>query len=172
MRFRLEMIETPLCELLLVADERGAVRALEFGTDEARLRRLLQKHYGEFELVGGGAPAAVKRAIGNYFDGKLNALDAIHVETGGTPFQRKVWKGLRAIPVATTISYGELAANIGEHGASRAVGAANGANPVAIIVPCHRVIGADGTLTGYGGGIERKRWLLEHERKFSEAWAL
>jgi len=88
----------------------------------------------------------------------------VPVRAGGTPFQRVVWAALREIPPGRTTSYGQLAARLGRPGASRAVGLANGANPVAIAVPCHRVIGADGTLTGYGGGIERKRWLLEHER--------
>ena len=81
----------------------------------------------------------------------------------GTPFQKLVWQGLLTIPYGTTISYAELAVRIGRPGASRAVGAANGRNPIGIIVPCHRVIGADGTLTGYGGGLDRKKWLLKHE---------
>src|SRR6202035_4574287 len=101
-----------------------------------------------------------------YFDGAMDALAEINTATGGTPFQREVWKALRAIPAGVTISYGQLAVNVGQAGASRAVGAANGANPIAIVVPCHRVIGANGTLTGYGGGLERKTWLLDHERRW------
>ncbi len=82
---------------------------------------------------------------------------------GGTDFQRRVWAALREIPSGTTRTYGDIAAELGEPGAARAVGLANGANPVAIVVPCHRVIGSAGALTGFGGGLERKRWLLEHE---------
>src|SRR5690606_5527006 len=97
------------------------------------------------------------------FEGDISALDALPVVTGGTEFQRRVWAALRQIPAATTISYGQLAARIGAPAASRAVGLANGANPVPIVVPCHRVIGANGKLTGFGGGLPRKQWLLSHE---------
>jgi methylated-DNA-[protein]-cysteine S-methyltransferase len=98
-----------------------------------------------------------------YFAGDLRTFELpLHLD--GTDFQRSVWAQLRGIPYAETISYGELAARIGNTNASRAVGLANGRNPVGIIVPCHRVIGADGSMTGYGGGVERKMWLLEHER--------
>ncbi len=86
-----------------------------------------------------------------------------HCRLNGTEFQRRVWGELREIPLGETISYGELARRLGTPGASRAVGLANGRNPVSIVVPCHRVIGADGRLTGYGGGLERKAWLLRHE---------
>jgi methylated-DNA-[protein]-cysteine S-methyltransferase len=85
------------------------------------------------------------------------------VQTSGTPFQREVWRALRNIPCGTTVSYAKLAEQIGRPAAVRAVGLANGSNPVGVVVPCHRVIGANGSLTGYGGGIERKSWLLEHE---------
>jgi methylated-DNA-[protein]-cysteine S-methyltransferase len=97
-----------------------------------------------------------------YFAGELRDFD-LPLALDGTDFQRRVWNALRDIPFGTAISYGELARRIGQPSASRAVGAANGRNPVAIIVPCHRVIGADGALTGYGGGLDRKRWLLQHE---------
>ena len=108
-------------------------------------------------------PAGLSAAIRAYFDGKLEAIDGLPVATGGTPFQRKVWQALRQIPCGRTLSYGALAKRIGRETAVRAVGHANGDNPISIVVPCHRVIGANGTLTGYGGGIERKRWLLAHE---------
>jgi methylated-DNA-[protein]-cysteine S-methyltransferase len=111
------------------------------------------------------APAVVTDALAAYFDGALRALDTVSTITGGTDFQRAVWAALRDIPPGETESYGRLAARIGHPAASRAVGAANGANPVAIIVPCHRVIGASGSLTGFGGGLPRKAWLLEHERR-------
>jgi methylated-DNA-[protein]-cysteine S-methyltransferase len=109
-------------------------------------------------------PAGLTDAIAAYFAGDLAAIDGLPVETRGTPFQRAVWSGLRAIPCGTTVSYSELARRIGRPAAVRAVGLANGANPVGVVVPCHRVIGKGGTLVGYGGGLERKRWLLAHER--------
>ena len=131
------------------------------------MQRLSRDHYDTYTLEEGAAPKDVVRAFDEYFDGKLDALDGIRTATGGTPFQRTVWQALRQIEPGTTKSYGQLAADIGRAGASRAVGAANGANPIAIVVPCHRVIGADGTLTGYGGGLARKEWLLRHERAFA-----
>jgi methylated-DNA-[protein]-cysteine S-methyltransferase len=98
-----------------------------------------------------------------YFAGDLSAIERLAVVTGGTDFQREVWAALRRIPAGRTLSYGALATQLGRPKAVRAVGLANGANPIGIVVPCHRVIGADGSLTGYGGGLERKRWLLAHE---------
>ncbi len=98
-----------------------------------------------------------------YFKGDTAVLDSIPVELNGTPFQKTVWQALRRIPCGTTISYAELAKRIGDPAAVRAVGTANGANPVAVIVPCHRVIGSNGKLIGYGGGLDRKQWLLGHE---------
>ena len=109
----------------------------------------------------------VKRKLADYFSGNLTSLDDIPVRTEGTVFQRKVWSELRRIPAGTTLSYGQLAKRIDQPTASRAVGLANGSNPVAIVVPCHRVIGSTGALTGYGGGLERKRWLLHHEATYA-----
>jgi methylated-DNA-[protein]-cysteine S-methyltransferase len=163
MRFLLEHYESPLAPLFIVTDEEGALRALDFADHESRMHRLLRDHYGDFDLRPGSAPEFVTGSLDAYFGGELNSLDEIRVETGGTSFQRQVWEALRTIPAGTTRSYGEIAASIGRGSASRAVGAANGANPVAIVVPCHRVIGANGSLTGYGGGMPRKRWLLDHE---------
>ncbi|HEX7610606.1 MAG TPA: methylated-DNA--[protein]-cysteine S-methyltransferase, partial [Solirubrobacteraceae bacterium] len=108
------------------------------------------------------ALADVAGQLAAYFAGTLTEFD-VQLELAGTDFQREVWQALRAIPYGETISYGELAQRVGKPSASRAVGLANGRNPIAIIVPCHRVIGADGSLTGYGGGLARKAWLLEHE---------
>ena len=167
MRLRLERRAAPVSPLLLVTDEDGVLRALDFGDCEARLHRLLRDHYGNYTLRERAAPDSVTRALDAYFDGSLDALADAAIATGGTPFQRDVWKALRAIPAGVTISYGQLAARVGRPGASRAVGAANGANPIAIVVPCHRVIGANGTLTGYGGGLARKQWLLDHEARFA-----
>lgn len=162
-QWTLDRIATPVGTVLLVTDDDGAVRALDFDDYEDRMRRLLTRHYGPVTLTPGRAPAAVRAAIDAYFAGDRRALDGVAVRTGGTEFQRQVWAALRAIPAGETRSYGQLAAAIDRPKAVRAVGLANGANPVGIIVPCHRVIGSNGTLTGYAGGIERKRWLLDHE---------
>ena len=159
----LDRLASPVGEVLLVVDAGGAVRALDFHDYEDRLRRLLRLHYGAVVLTEGRAPEAVRRALEAYFAGDLAAFDAIRVETGGTVFQRAVWRALRDIPAGETRTYGQLAQAVGSPKAVRAVGLANGANPVGVIVPCHRVIGATGTLTGYAGGLERKRWLLAHE---------
>lgn len=103
------------------------------------------------------------RALRAYVAGDLRALDDLVVDPGGTPFQQRVWAALRTIPVGSTWSYRDLAEAVGSDSATRAVGSANGANPVSVVVPCHRVIRADGSLGGYGGGLERKTWLLAHE---------
>jgi methylated-DNA-[protein]-cysteine S-methyltransferase len=167
MYLRLEQYTSPLSRLLLVTDEQGALRALDFADHELRMHRVLRDLYGDYELEQGAPPASVIRSLDAYFDGELSALDDVRIATGGTPFQRAVWKSLRTIEPCTTKSYGRIAADLGRATASRAVGAANGANPIAIIVPCHRVIGANGALTGYAGGLPHKRWLLEHERRCS-----
>ena len=168
MRLLLEHYESPLAPLFIVTDEGGALRALDFADHESRMHRLLRDHYGDFDLRAGSAPETVTRSLDAYFSDELTALDDLRVETGGTPFQRQIWEALRTIPAGATRSYGEIAASIGRASASRAVGAANGANPVAIVVPCHRVIGANGSLTGYGGGMPRKRWLLDHESRLPQ----
>jgi methylated-DNA-[protein]-cysteine S-methyltransferase len=148
--------------LLLVCD--GAkLCALGFGDDDDATLRSVRARYGEVVFHDADDPAEITSRLRAYFGGEVTALDAIAVETGGTPFQREVWVALRDIPPGTTISYSELARRIGRPRATRAVGLTNGLNPVAVVVPCHRVIGADASLTGYGGGLHRKRWLLEHE---------
>lgn len=159
----LDRIATPLGEVLLVTDADGAVRAFDFTDYEARMMALLTRHYGEARLTPGRAPEEVRAAVVAYFDGDLTALDSLVVKTGGTEFQRAVWAALRTIPAGQTWTYGQLATAIGRPAAVRAVGLANGANPIGVIVPCHRVIGANGAMTGYAGGVERKRWLLAHE---------
>jgi methylated-DNA-[protein]-cysteine S-methyltransferase len=161
----LDRVATPVGEVLLVTDAQGAVRALDFADYEARMTRLLARHAPGAMVAEGRAPEPVRSAVESYFGGDVRALDGLTVATGGTDFQRTVWKALRAIPAGETRTYGQLAAAIGSPRAVRAAGLANGQNPVAVIVPCHRVIGANGTLTGYAGGLERKRWLLEHERR-------
>ncbi len=163
MQLTLTRYAAPLAELLVVTDAEGALRALDFADYEERMRRLLARHYGAFTLADGPAPAAITTALDAYFAGDLGALAAVPVATGGTAFQKSVWAALRTIPVGETLGYGALAAKLGKPGAARAVGLANGMNPIGIVVPCHRVIGASGTLTGYAGGVERKAWLLAHE---------
>jgi len=161
---RLHRLATPIGDALLVSDGEGALRVFEFADFEERMERPLRLHYGLRKPPPmTPAPAPLRDAIEAYFAGALDALDRIPCRTGGTPFQRAVWAALRKIPAGRTTSYGALAAKLGVPKAVRAVGLANGANPIGVVVPCHRVIGADGSLTGYGGGIERKRWLLRHE---------
>jgi O-6-methylguanine DNA methyltransferase len=167
MHLQFERWASPICPLLLITDGDGILRALEFGDHESRMDRLLRDHYGDYTLEEGTAPPSLTRALQAYFDGNLDALAEVRVATGGTPFQREVWNALRTIPAGATLSYGQLATQIGRPSSSRAVGAANGANPIAIVVPCHRVIGANGTLTGYGGGLPKKKWLLDHEARFA-----
>lgn len=165
LRLRMDKTDTPIGELVVVADREGRLRAVDWSDHEARLLKLLRLHYGEhgFALEPHGNPGGLTAAMRAYFEGDLGVIERLPVETGGTPFQRSVWKALRDIPCGVTVSYAELARRIERPSAVRAVGLANGANPVGIVVPCHRVVGSNGTLTGYGGGIERKRWLLAHE---------
>jgi methylated-DNA-[protein]-cysteine S-methyltransferase len=160
-----DRLESPVGTVLILADDQGRLRAVDFGDYEDRLERLLELRIGRrLDSVGAAVdPFGLTSALAAYFEGDIAAIDALPVEAPGTEFQRKVWAGLRQIPAGTTQSYGQLAQRIGHPSAVRAVGAANGANAVGIVVPCHRVIGANGTLTGYAGGIERKRWLLAHE---------
>jgi len=168
LKLLLDRIASPIGTVLLVSDGE-ALHALDFADCEPRVHRLLTLQYGSYTLTPGSGAEAVSRDIQAYFEGDLAALDRVRVRTGGTEFQRLVWAALRLIPPGTTTSYGRLAAQIGRPGASRAVGLANGSNPVAIVVPCHRVIGADASLTGYGGGLHRKQWLITHERQYARA---
>jgi methylated-DNA-[protein]-cysteine S-methyltransferase len=163
--FSLERIDTPTGKMLLVTDEQGRLRSADWEDHEDRLQRLLRLHYGAnaIQLLEATRPSVARKALEAYFAGDTKAIDSIATSTNGTVFQRAVWDALRRIQVGQTISYGALAAAIGRPKAVRAVGLANGANPIAIFVPCHRVIGADNSLTGYGGGLDRKRWLLQHE---------
>jgi methylated-DNA-[protein]-cysteine S-methyltransferase len=149
-------MESPVGRLLLSADEEG-LRQLLF----AEARRPVAPDAAWRE-----DPAPLAEAIRQlraYFAGELRAFD-LALAPRGTGFQARVWRELLNIPWGETISYGELAARIGNPNASRAVGLANGANPIAIIIPCHRVIGSNGKLTGYGGGLKTKEWLLEFEK--------
>lgn len=162
-RLWLDRLATPIGEALIVTDEAGRLRAFDWADREAAMARLLRLQYAVPTAAPGAMPAALRRTLAGYFDGDVGGLRAIAWRTGGTPFQRAVWHALTTIPPGQTLSYGALAAKLGCPRAVRAVGRANGANPISVVVPCHRVIGADGSLTGYGGGMPRKRWLLRHE---------
>jgi methylated-DNA-[protein]-cysteine S-methyltransferase len=159
----LSTIDAPIGAFLIATDHEGVLRAVDFWNDEPALRAQLRRQYGGVPVERGQAPAPILAAFADYFAGDIRALERVPTATVGTPFQEKVWAALRRIPAGQTRSYGQLAAEIGEPDAARAVGLANGQNPIAIVVPCHRVIGADGSLTGFGGGLPRKRWLLTHE---------
>jgi len=164
--FFVEPIETPTGRMRIVSDDAHNLRALDWDDHEPRMHDLLRRHYGAdaVQLREVSRPSAAARSLRAYFDGELDAINDLPTVTNGTAFQRTVWSALRRIPAGRTVSYRTLAAQIGRPKAVRAVGLANGANPIAIVVPCHRVIGADASLTGYGGGLHRKRWLLAHER--------
>jgi len=151
--------------MLVVLDREENLRAVDWADHEERMLRLLRKHYGKsgFKFDSAHASKGITTAIDRYFQGDLTAIDALAVKTGGTAFQRDVWRALRTIRCGTTLSYAKLAGQVGRPEAVRAVGMANACNPVSVVVPCHRVIGSDGSLTGYGGGVERKLWLLHHE---------
>jgi len=157
----LERAQTPLGEMMLVSDEQGRLRAAEWTSHAERLHRLLQRHSPGFALIPGGAH---RDRFERYFAGDRSALQDVPVFTRGTGFQHAVWSALRDIQPGQTITYAALAAHIGRPRAIRAAGTANGANPINLVVPCHRVIGTDGHPTGYGGGIARKLWLLAYER--------
>jgi len=154
---------------LVVAARDGRLCALEFAARWPRRQRALARRFGPVTVQRVPDPAGAVTALQSYFAGARDALARVPVDPGGTEFQRRVWAALVRIPPGRTLSYRELAAAIGAPTAVRAVGAANGANPVALVIPCHRVIAADGTLGGYAGGLRRKRWLLAHEAAGSAA---
>jgi methylated-DNA-[protein]-cysteine S-methyltransferase len=159
MKVFVERIDSPMGQIFIAASEKGLVSVKFDASEEA----------SSAECKPGGIAARAARALERYFAGDVRALEGLACDLSGTEFQRRVWKALREIPVGRTLSYAELARRVGRPTAARAVGAANGANPVALVVPCHRVIGASGALTGYAFGVERKRWLLAHEGAFAAA---
>ncbi len=161
--FGLDRLETPIGVALLVTDADGVLRALDWEDYAPRMKELLRLHYGSVTLNEARAPREVRAPLTAYFKGDLASLATIAWRVAGTPFQQKVWSALTTIPAGRTLSYGALAAKLGRPTAMRAVGHANGSNPISVVVPCHRLIGADGSLVKYGGGLERKRWLLRHE---------
>lgn len=157
----LDRLPTPIGTALVVTDEVGVLRAFNWTDYEPAMLRWIGRRYPEAALVEGVGP--LRATFDAYFAGRTDAFEAIAWEGAGTAFQRAVWQALCTIPAGETWSYARLAETIGRPTAVRAVGLANGSNPVALVVPCHRVIGSNGALTGYGGGLHRKRWLLEHE---------
>lgn len=159
---RTDTIDSELGPIVVVTDAR-ALCALDFGDCEERMKELLTRRFEDLVLRNEANPLGVSEQVRAYFAGDLHSFDGIAVDPGGTEFQQTVWSALREIPVGTTCTYGQLAARIGRPTASRAVGLANSLNPVAIVIPCHRVIGSNASLTGYAGGLPRKQWLLRHE---------
>jgi methylated-DNA-[protein]-cysteine S-methyltransferase len=163
-------IATPIGDLLALASDEGLC-ALEFGRDgHDRLERRFARWFPPHAIADGTAPVLDRTRdwLGAYFAGVSADSGAPPLDMRGAPFELRVWQALREIPAGTTVSYGSIAARLQAPGASRAVGAANGANPISIIVPCHRVIGSSGALTGYGGGLDRKKWLLAHEARWRQ----
>ena len=165
MKLLIDSLKTPVGPFSLAVDEAGQLLAANFSDRPFDL--------GEVETVKTKNPGGVTAALEAYFSGELAAIDDLRVAFArGTEFQLSVWRALREVPCGQTWSYGQLARHVGRPAAVRAVGLANGANPVAIVVPCHRVIGADGSLTGYGGGLPRKKWLLAHEGRAADQLSL
>lgn len=165
LNFTLERMDSPLGTILLVLDTQQHLRALDWLDHEARMHTLMRRQYvgQRVHLATTSTRSAAAKAIQLYFEGDDSGMNQLPIAFGGTTFQREVWTALRDIPQGQTISYGELAHRIGRPQAVRAVGLANGANPISIVLPCHRVIGSNRSLTGYGGGLQRKHWLLAHE---------
>jgi methylated-DNA-[protein]-cysteine S-methyltransferase len=162
---RVNRLKTPIGVMVIIEDREDNLRAVDWTDHESRMLELLRLHYGKngFRLEADSTPTEAVSTLDRYFEGDLAAIDSLPVKTAGTLFQRQVWRALRNIPCGTTTTYARLAQQIGRPKSSRAVGLANGSNPIGVVIPCHRVIGSNGSLTGYGGGIERKLWLLKHE---------
>lgn len=161
----IEAVETPIGGLFLVSNPIGVLRAVEFADREDRLHRLLDRRLGvsTYALRAGQVSDGIKLAFVSYFAGDITAIESLSILGGGTSFQEAVWCALRSIHAGFPTTYAALASRLGSHGSARAVGQANAANPFEIVVPCHRLVGSSGALRGYAGGLERKRWLLEHE---------
>jgi len=149
--------------VVVIAASDGRLIGLDFGEHRRRMIRTLTTRAGRAAVRRARDPFGLSARIRNYLDGDLTAIDGVPVDPGGTRFQRQVWTALRRIPAGTTVTYAEMACAVGRPRAARAVGTANARNPIPIVIPCHRMIGGDGSLTGYGGGLSRKRWLLAHE---------
>lgn len=162
MELVVEEVESAVGVITLVASGERLC-SLDYGDCAERMAALLKRRFGPVELKTAAQPSEHVRRVHAYLDGDFAALDGIEVEMRGTPFQMSVWSALRQVPAGETVTYSEIARRIGRSSAVRAVGFANSRNPIALVIPCHRVIGADGSLTGYAGGLDRKRWLLHHE---------
>lgn len=162
MELYFDKVESEIGDILIVTDGQSLV-SLDYADYEPRMLKLLKTRYGAFELKQVENPGGFSERVKAYLAGDFSSLDHIPVNTGGTPFQQEVWQALRTIPAGVVVSYKELAQKVGRPTAYRAVGMTNSLNPVAIVLPCHRVVGANSALTGYAGGLERKRWLLRHE---------
>jgi O-6-methylguanine DNA methyltransferase len=164
------VVQTPVGPMRLLASD-TALCACEFAIAGrmARLDARLERWFEKPEIKDGDNPITqgARAWLEQYFSGETADTSMLTLDMRGAPFERRVWASLRQIPPGTTTSYGAIARHVDAPGAARAVGMANGANPIAIIVPCHRVIGASGKLTGYGGGLDRKTWLLNHEKRWS-----
>lgn len=171
LRLLMDRLPTPIGEMIVLADADGRLCVADWTDHADRMERLLDRAHGRggWSVEPATDPGGHGTALAAYFAGDLVAIDDRPVAATGTAFRLAVWTALRAIPCGATVSYGELARRIGRPEAVRAVGLANGANPIGVVVPCHRVIGADGSLTGYGGGLARKRWLLAHEARAAPA---
>jgi O-6-methylguanine DNA methyltransferase len=156
--------KSPVGQLRIAGDDSGVV-SLDFDDFEERMQRLIEARFGDYELCPSADPIGVTPHLDRYFNDRIETFSEVPVNLRGTPLQSEVWSALREIPTGETRTYGQLAAALGRPKASRAVGHANSLNPVGIIVPCHRVIGASGKLTGYAGGLHRKEWLLRHEQQ-------
>jgi methylated-DNA-[protein]-cysteine S-methyltransferase len=165
MKLLTDSLETPIGAVQIVALD-GKLVLVDFADNTGRIQSILEKRFGAFTLQS--SPLSEFRAVLEaYFAGEFEVIHTLPVDSGGTPFQQTVWSALLEIPAGETWSYGQLAAHIGNPSAVRAVGATNGLNPISLVLPCHRVIGSSGALTGYAGGLGRKKWLLEHELKFA-----
>jgi methylated-DNA-[protein]-cysteine S-methyltransferase len=162
MQLLVDRIESPIGTIVLITNG-DRLCALDFADYEQRMLGLLSKRYQSFELIERINPHRFSSKIRAYLAGDYASVRDIEIDLDGTDFQQLVWQELRQIPIGKTITYGELATRVGKPTAARAVGMANSLNPIAIVVPCHRVIGAKSKLTGYAGGLARKQWLLAHE---------
>lgn len=154
--------KSPVGELVMRADA-GKLCYLDFADNAARMQKLLTARYREFEVQDGAPFTDMRARLDDYFGGEWYAFNGLDYDAGGSEFQRAVWRGLCKIPCGGVATYKQLARVIGRPTAARAAGAANARNPIAIVIPCHRVIGVDRYLRGYAGGVERQAWLLEHE---------
>jgi methylated-DNA-[protein]-cysteine S-methyltransferase len=163
-----ERIKTPIGPLLITHDGK-ALANIAFANREDRRARELARDFPDAHVKRAPKLTPIAAALADYFDGDIRAIDKLPVIAFGTAFQKRCWKVLRRVPPGTTRSYGDHARIIGHPDAPRAVGAANGFNPISIVVPCHRLVGANGSLVHYGGGLERKRWLIDHEANHASA---